>query len=269
MTTFTLAQPRSSVAGNVTQFRVFRSEWTKLRSVRSTWWIAAVTVVLTVGIGVLLSAQAAGERHPSHDPNNFALSAEIGNLLAQLTIGVLAVLLITSEYESGMIRASLAVVPRRLPVLWGKLGVLTAFTLPVTFASSFAAFAIGQAVWRAHGLKGIWFGDGDVTRIVFGSALVLVVTAVFGFAVGALLRSTAAGITTVVGVFFVVPVLAGQLPDNEANLARFLPSNAGDALWNVGFSPVTMTPWTGFALLCGVTAALVAAAAWRLHRDDA
>jgi ABC-2 type transport system permease protein len=269
MTMSALAQPRASAAGNVTQLRVLRSEWTKFRSVRSTWWIAAVTVAITVGLGVILSADAAGQRHPSLNPGNFAVRAEIGNLLAQLTIGVLAVLVVTSEYESGMIRASLAVVPRRLPVLWAKLGVVTAFTLLTGLASSVAAFTLGQAAWRAHGLAGIWFGDGDVTRVVLGSALTLTATAVFGLATGALLRSTAGGITMVVGMFFVLPVLAGQLPDNLAALSRFLPSNAGDALWGVAFSPVAMTPWTGFALLCGCAVALVAAAAWRLSRGDA
>jgi ABC-type transport system involved in multi-copper enzyme maturation permease subunit len=268
MNTSTVARPQASIAGNVTQLRVFRSEWTKFRSVRSTWWTITVTVALTVGIGVLLSNSNAGQRHPSPDPNNFAVSAEVGNLLAQLTIGALAVLLITSEYESGMIRASLTVVPRRLPVLWGKLGVLTAFTLPVALASSFAAFTLGQAVWRAHGLKGFWFGDADVARIVLGPALTLVVTVIFSLAVGALLRNTAAGITTVVGLLFVVPVLAAHV-NAVADLSRFLPSNAGNALWGVAYSPVAMAPWNGFALFCGVTAALVAAAAWRLSRTDA
>jgi ABC-2 type transport system permease protein len=267
--TTTAAEPRKPVAGNVTMIRVLRSERTKFLSVRSTWWMIAITVALTIGLGAGLSVLAASARHPSLVPATFATRAEIGNLLGQLTIGVLAVLLITGEYESGMIRASLAVVPRRLPVLWGKLGVLTAFALPVTLASSVAAFALGQLAWRAHGLKGIWFGDPDVTRIVVGSALTLVVTAICGLGIGALLRSTAAGITTVGGVFFVLPVLAGELPKNVADLARFLPSNAGDALWGAALSPVSMTPWTGFGLLCGYAAALVAAAAWRLSRGDA
>jgi len=269
LTTSAIAQPRKPVAGNVTMIRVLRSEWTKVRSVRSTWWMIAITVALTVCVGVVLSAVAAGRPHPSLDPETFAARAEIGNLLGQLTIGVLAVLLMTSEYESGMIRASLAVVPRRLPVLWGKLGVLTAFAFPVTLASSVAAFALGQVVWRAHGLKGIWFGDPDITRIVVGSALTLVVTAIFGLGVGALVRSAAGGITVVVGVFFVVPILASELPQNVADLTRFLPSNAGNALWGAANSPVSMAPWTGFGLLCGYAAALVAAAAWRLSRSDA
>ena len=268
-TATTAVEPRKPAAGNVTMIRVLRSEWTKLRSVRSTWWMIAITAALTIGLGVGLSAVTASARHPSLDPGGFAVRAEFGNLLGQLTIGVLAVLLITGEYESGMIRASLAVVPRRLPVLWGKLGVLTALALPVTLASSVAAFALGQVVWRAHGLKGIGFADPDVTRIVVGSALALVVTAICGLGVGALLRSTAGGITTVVGVFFVLPVLAGELPKNVADLARCLPSNAGDALWGFALSPVSMAPWTGFALLCGYAAALVAAAAWRLSHGDA
>ena len=114
------------------------------------------------------------------------------------------------------------------------------------------------------------FGDPQVTRIVVGSGLVLAVTAICGLALGAIIRSTAGSISTVVGIFFVLPILASlALPQNIAGFTRFLPSNAGDALWGVALSHDSMRPWSGFALLCGYAAILIAVAGWRLRRGDA
>ena len=257
-----------TTAGPVTGIRVLRSEWTKFRSVRSTWWSIAAAVGLTVGVGVLLQWLAGAEPNAAGDPEAVASRSEIGNLLSQLTLGVLAVLLISGEYGTGMIRSSMAAVPRRLPVLVGKLGVFAAVLLPLTVASSLVAFVLGQVVWRAQGQDAVWFGDPAVTRIVLGSALALVVSGLFALAVGTLVRSTAAGITVVVGLFFVLPTLLQAMPQRIAEAGRFLPSNAGGALWHATLSSRSMEPWNGFGLLCAYTAVLLLAAAWRLRRGD-
>jgi ABC-2 type transport system permease protein len=256
------------LAGPVTGIRVLRSEWTKFRSLRSTWWSAAAAVCLTVGTGVLLQWLAGAEPTAARSSAAVASRSEIGNLLSQLTLGVLAVLLISGEYGTGMIRSSMTAVPRRLPVLFGKLGVFAAVMLPLTAASSVVAFLLGQVVWRAQGRNEVWFGDPSVLRIVLGSALALVVSGVFALAVGTLVRSTAAGITVVVGLFFVLPTLLQAMPQRIADAGRFLPSNAGGALWNATLSSRSMEPWNGFALLCAYTVVLLLAAAWRLRRGD-
>jgi ABC-2 type transport system permease protein len=258
----------TSVAGPVTLVRVVRSEWTKFRSLRSTWWSIAVTVLAAVGVGVLTSASAAGNHAASAVPAAVAGRSELGGLISQLVVGVLAVLFISGEYGTGMIRSSMIAVPRRLPVLWAKLGVFTAAVLPVTAVSALAAFALGQVFWRAHGRPAVGLTDPDVARIVFGAAVCILLTGLIALAIGALVRNTAAGITTMVGLYFVLPILAGEMPQRIADLSRFLPSNASGAVWNASLSPVSMTPADGFALLCGYTVVLCAAAAWRLRRGD-
>jgi ABC-2 type transport system permease protein len=248
--------------------QVLRSEWTKLRSVRSTWWLVTVAVVLTAGIGVAVTAAAAAEPTSSALPADVATRSAIGTILAQLALGTLAVLLISGEYGSGMIRTSMAVVPRRLPVLAAKITVYVALVLPVTALTSLATFLLGQVAWRSHGRAAVSLGDPVVARIVFGAALYLTVAGVSAIAIGTLLRSTAGGITVVAGLFFVVPTVIQAMPSQIADAARYMPSNAGGGLSRIATSSQSLPPWPGFALLCGYAAALVAAAAWRLRRTD-
>jgi hypothetical protein len=257
---------REPVAGNLTMTGVLRSEWTKLRSVRSTWWLLSVTVILTVGVAVFVSPGATSGKAAA--PASFARSTEYGSVLSQLALLVLGVMVFTGEYHSGMIRASLSVVPRRLLLLWGKLGAFGAIVLALSLASSVTAFVLGRLVH--HGRAHAWFGDPQVTRIVIGAGLVLAVTGIFGLALGAIIRNTAAGLSTIAAVFFVLPLLLRlALPSGDQGFLRLMPSNAGGALWNAALSPTSLSPWTGFALLCGYTAALIAVAAWRLRRGDA
>jgi ABC-2 type transport system permease protein len=248
--------------------QVLRSEWTKLRSVRSTWWLVTVAVALTAGIGVAISAAAAAEPTSSALPADVATRSAIGTILAQLALGTLAVLVISGEYGSGMIRTSMTVVPRRLPVLAAKITVYVALVLPITALTSLATFLLGQMAWRSHGRAAVSLGDPVVARIVFGAALYLTVAGVCAVAIGTLLRSTAGGITVVAGLFFVVPTVIQAMPSRIADAARFLPSNAGGGLSRIATSSQSLPPWPGFALLCGYAAVLVAAATWRLRRMD-
>jgi ABC-2 type transport system permease protein len=262
---------RAPVAGNLTIGGVLRSEWTKLRSLRSTWWLLATTAVLTVGAAVVLAPGATAGRPASSAPYTFARSTEYGSVLSQLALLVLGVLVFTGEYQGGLIRTSMSVVPRRLLLLWGKLGAFGGVALALSLASSVAAFVLGRLVWHARpGSARVWFGGPQVNRIVIGAGLVLAVTGIFGLALGAILRNTAACLSTIAAVFFVLPLLLRiALPAGDQGFLRFLPSNAGGALWDAALSPTSMAPWTGFALLCGYTVALVAVAAWRLRRGDA
>jgi len=133
----------------VTQARVLRSEWTKLRTQPSAWWalLAAVILITGFGVGYSLLLQA----RPPHgaaaiaafDPAAVSLA---GVQLAQIAAGVLGVLLITSEYATGLIRTTLAAVPRRLPVLWAKAAMLSVATIAVSLPAAFAAFLAGQSI---------------------------------------------------------------------------------------------------------------------------
>lgn len=265
--------PRVSTV-KVTQPRVLHSEWTKFRSLRSTVWTLLVAVTLMVGVGALISAVTANQYH-TFKPDELArfnpvTSSLNGITFAQLAIGVLGVLMITGEYSTGMIRSSLTAVPKRLPVLWAKLTVFAGIVLVVSVVSSFVAFFLGQALLNSHHL-GVTISSPGALRSIIGAALYMTVAGLIGMSIGALLRNTAAGISTFVAAFFVLPPLAGLLPASISDhLVQYFPSNAGETLFG-GARDVTnpLSPWTGFGVLCAYAVVLIAAAAWRLRRTDA
>ena len=258
----------------VTQGRVVRSEWIKFRSVRSTGWTLLSAIVLMIGIGALFSAVTASQYHTftASDRASFsAVSVSLAGItFAVIAFGVLGVLLMSGEYSTGMIRSSLTAVPRRLPVLWGKLAVLAGAIFSISLVASFISFFLGQVLLNSHHLNVAITAPG-VLRSVVGAALYVTVAGMMGVALGALLRNAAAGISVFVAVFFVIPPLTGLLPASVSNhLTQYLPSNAGEVLWG-GTEGVhnALSPWTGFALLCGYAVVLIAAAAWRLRSVDA
>ena len=266
-----LAPVPATVAGPVTQVRVIRAEWTKLRALRSTWWCALAAVVLIVGLGAAIAGSGTAYHVSAGNTAAKGISAALlGLLFAQLVVGVVGVLAFSGEYGTGLIRATLAAVPSRLPVLWAKLIVLAGLVLPVTMLCAVADFFAATALESSRGGSAISLADPGVLRTVIGASLYLTVIVVIGLALGALLRKTAAGLSVFAAVFFVIPIVVGALPHNITGFAPYLPSNAGGFLWG---SPLNTThalsPWTGFAVLCGYAVVLTAAAAWRLRRRDA
>jgi hypothetical protein len=258
----------------VTQGRVLLSEFTKFRSLRSTMWTLLAAVVLMIGLGALFSAVAASQydtfnalQRAAFNPVTTSLN---GVMFAVVAFGVLGVLLMGGEYSTGMIRSSLTTVPRRLPVLWGKLAVFAGSIFSVSLVASFISFLLGQALLSSHHL-GVSITAHDALRSVIGAALYVTLAGLIGVGLGALLRNTAAGIATFAAVFFVVPLLATLLPASiSKHLAQYLPSNAGGVIWGgAAFVPNALSPWTGFALVCGYAAILTGAGAWRLRRSDA
>jgi len=265
------ASAPATVAGPVTQVRVVRAEWTKLRALRSTWWCGLSAVVLIVGLGAAIAGS--GTAYHVSAANSAAKGVSVsllGLLFAQLVIGVVGVLAFSGEYGTGMIRATLAVVPARLPVLWAKVIVLAGLVLPATMVCAFVDFFAATAIVSSRGGSVISLADPDVLRTVVGSSLYLTVVVVMGLALGALLRKTAAGLSVFAAVFFVVPIVVGALPQKITGFAPYLPSDAGGALWRSPLDTAhALSPWTGFACLCGYAAVLTAAAAWRLRHRDA
>jgi hypothetical protein len=255
----------------VTQVRVVRAEWTKLRALRSTWWCALTAVALIVGVGALVAGSGTAYHVSAANSAAAGIStALLGVLFAQLVLGVVGVLAFSGEYGTGMIRATLAVVPARLPVLWAKLIVLAGLVLPVTMLCAFVDFFAATAIESARGGSAITLTDPGVLREVIGASLYLTVVVIIGLALGALLRKTAAGLSVFAAVFFVIPIVVGTLPHNITGFAPYLPSNAGGDLWGQSAtSAQALSPWTGFAVLCGYAVVLVALAAWQLRRRDA
>jgi len=186
----------------VTLPRVVRAEWIKLRSLRSTVVTLALAAVVVVGLGLLISAVNAGDittpdggRPPgtSTDPVDVSLA---GVNLATLVVAVLGVLLMAGEYSTGMIRSSMAAVPRRLPVLWGKAVAFTAVAFPVLLVAVVVAFLGGQAV---IGDGGAGLTDDGVPRVLVGSAAYLTGVGLLGIGLGA-------GIGYAVNIFAGFPV---------------------------------------------------------------
>lgn len=256
----------------VTQVRVIRSEWTKLRTQPSAFWALLSAVILVVGFGIGYSLLRVA-RPPrgaaaiaSFDPTAISLS---GVQLAQIAVGVLGVLLVTSEYATGLIRTTFAAVPRRLPVLWSKAALLVATVTAVCVPAAFAAFLGGQSILRRQQLS-VPVSEPGVVRAVIGSALYLAVIGLVGLGVGALLRNAAGGIAVLFGLLYGIPLAAGFLPGNWATeVGKYLPATAGQAVTMVQPDPTLLQPWTGFGVLCMYAAVLIGLAAVRMRRGDA
>ncbi|RMI39948.1 ABC transporter permease [Actinomadura harenae] len=247
-----------------------RSEWVKLWSVRSAPTVLAATaLVIVAGAFVLCSGYRSGwasmsaSEQAAFDPTFTSLR---GIELAQMLIGALGVLAVTSEHGTGLIRATLAATPQRAQLLTVKGLVLGAVVWALSTASSFAAFTAGR-----HLLTGpvphASLDDPGVLRAVLGGGLYLTLIALFGTALGALTRSTPLGLTTLFGVLLVLPLTAGLLPgDLTDTILPYLPGEAGSQIWHVKPpSPHSLTPWHGLSLLTLYVAAS-AAAVLTLHR---
>jgi len=272
-TTLAPATTPTTVKGTplrVTQARVLLSEWTKFRSLRSSVSTLLIAVVLMIGLGAMFAAITASQT-TGFEPGVTAISTSLtGTFFAQLAVGVLGVLLITREYSTGMIRSSLTVVPSRLPMLWGKLTVFAGTVFLTMLAASVTSFLVGQALTSGQHLDAS-LSDPGALRSVLGAALYLTVAGLTAIALGALLRNTAVAITTFVAVFFVIPPLTNLLPTSLTDhFVQYLPSNAGAVLLDGTFGVAhPLSPWTGFAVMCGYAVVLIGFAAWRLRRVDA
>jgi ABC-2 type transport system permease protein len=198
------------------------------------------------------------------DPSAVSLS---GVQLAELAIGVLGVLLISGEYATGTIRTTFAAVPRRLPVLWGKVGVFALVSIVVCLPATVTAFLVGQSILSAEHLD-ISIGQPGAVRAVVGSALYLAGVGLIGLALGGLLRSTAGSVAALFGLLFAPQIVVGFLPGSWSDhIYGYLPVPAGVAITAVRTDPTSLAPWTGFGVFCLYTAILLALAAWRMRKD--
>ncbi|HEY2655227.1 MAG TPA: ABC transporter permease subunit, partial [Solirubrobacteraceae bacterium] len=204
----------------VTLPRVLRSEWTKLWSLRSTRWSLLAGFLAMAGLGPLIAAitMARWNQLSLSDRLSFsAIDRSLGGFnLAQLAIGVLGVLIISGEYSTGQIRSSLMAVPRRLPVLWAKLLVFSAVGFVLMLVASLIAFFSAQSIFTEHHVN-VSLGHAPALRCVIGVVLYMTVTGMLCTALGAILRSTAGGISTYVALLFVLPGINAILPSSVSN----------------------------------------------------
>ena len=268
----TPAAGTSPPSGRLTQRHVNLSEWTKLRSVRSTRWSLLVALLLIIGLGIIgcVIFEARWTHLSPEDRHRFhpLRTSLIGVNFAQLAVGVLGVLSITAEYSTGMIRSTFSAVPKRLPVLWGKALVFGAVAFVVSLPAVFIVFFIGQAILSGQHIN-IALSHPGVLRSLFGAALFLTVMGLFGLGLGAIVRNTAGGIAALAGIIFILPPIVGLLPSSTSDaITPYLPSSAGGAVWTINPDPNTLHPWVGLLLFAGYAAlALLIAAVLLVRRD--
>jgi ABC-2 type transport system permease protein len=258
-------------APKVTQARVIRSELIKLFSLRSSVIVLIAAGIVIVGLGVVyttvFSSRGVSQGHVAVDPVSLSLD---GITLGQLILATLGIITVTSDYSSGAIRTSLMAVPRRLPVLWGKIVTLAVGGFVVTAIAFTIAFLAGQAILAKGGFRSAALTDPGVIGAILGSATYLAGIALLGAGVGFILRNTAAAITVLLGVLLLLNPLLQLLPNEVYSaIGPYLPSNAG--LVFASFSPPKgfLPYWGGVSTFLGYLVAVTGTAALLLRRRDA
>jgi ABC-2 type transport system permease protein len=271
--------PRPRPAAGLTLPGTIRSEWIKLRSVRSTVMsiAAASTAMIASGaVAALVQGTAppgtviAGSAIETYagDPTGLVLS---GSEFASLAIGALGVLIASNEYATGQIRTTFAAVPSRLPVLVAKAAAVTAAVLPVQLVVSLIAFLVGTSILSATGDETATLATPGALGAVVGTAVVLTGVALIGLAIGTILRATAPAITATVALIFVLPNAGGLLlpADIRAGVLSFLPANAANAFTTTVQNPLLLTPTTGAVVLAAWVIVPLLIAAVLIQRRDA
>lgn len=283
MTTITPTLSPSAPRSRGTTLRlggVIRSEWIKLRSLRSTVWSYVFVVLLTLGMALLMTLTMANGVGGRGDVSGATGAAEVdlfvqasvfGVVLSQLVVAVLGVLVVSGEYGTGMIRSTLAAVPTRLPALAAKAAVLFVATFIVGLVSTVGAFLVATAVYSGSGLSAS-LADPAVFMPMLGAALYLALLAVFALGVGTIVRSSAGGIGIVLALILVVPTVLGMIPADWAQtVVPYLLSDAGMNM----FSPASLTgsesltAWQGLLVVLGWVAASLTGAGVLLMKRDA
>ncbi len=288
---------------------VLASEFTKLRSVRSTYWTIAALMVFSIGLAALLGAAQASNlnNNPWNKAGFDATQLSIGAFVqfGQLVICVLGAMVITAEYSTGMIRTSLSAMPRRGNVFLSKFLVFTGTALVISLVTSFVSFFVGQAMLSGTGVSASLFhsvtipanvnmsppaggpGNGPpvyhfvgtdvitpahVLTSLVGGALYVTLAALIAFGLGAIIRHTAGAITSAIGLLFVLSIIVQLLPDHwRWDLMRWFPDAAGRVVW-VTVGPSNAHLWSAWPQL-GITAiwalVLIAAGAYLFRKRDA
>ena len=269
----TVHLPRLDVTGRVAFHRVLLSEWTKLRSVRSTKWSLFAGFLLTIAFPVIFSFVTRshwGSMSPSDRAGRHPLDIALAGVnVAQLAVAVLGVLLISAEYSTGSIRSTFTAVPKRLPVLWAKLLDYAVVSLVLMVPAVLASFFASQAILHNIQQLQISFTDPGVARSVLGGAIYVMLVGVFALAIGAIVRNTAGGIATFAAVFFVLPPLMFTLPTSWNNaISQYLPSEAGRQIFSLTHGNHSLSPWPGGLLFVAYCALVLGIAAVLLVRRD-
>lgn len=245
------------------------TEWIKLRSLRSTWYTLAGLFVVALGITALNMGSIGSDYDvadkASWDPANLSLTAYI---VAQLIIGVLAILVVTSEYATGLMQTSLTATPRRNRLLAAKVVLAAGVALVVGQVLMFACFFFGQALLVGQDVPYATLGDPGVFGAVAGGGVYLAAIALLSIGLGTMMRATAGALATLVGIVFLVPALAGLLPSWLHSITEFWPSMGPAAVFETVPNADYPHPWLNLLGLFVASGTVLACAFVVFRRRD-
>jgi ABC-type transport system involved in multi-copper enzyme maturation permease subunit len=268
LTTTTVA-PRPRIRRFSGLSDVLRSEFCKLRSVRSTYWTLVAALAFNIGFAALEAIFLPG-RLSAHDKATLdGVRVSLGGShLSQIAFGVLGVLIITSEYTTGMIRVTFSAVPRRRVVLAAKAITFACTALIVGIVASFAAYFVFQWFLTGDSLRSS-VGDPGVLRALIGGGLYLVVLGLLGFGLGIVLRSSAGAIAALFALLFVPQILVELLPSTwKTTIGPYVPMEAGSQIFSQHHEAGALGPWTGFGVFCLYAAVALVAGFVLINRRD-
>ncbi|MGA4841017.1 ABC transporter permease [Streptomyces sp. G45] len=258
------AAPRTPAAYRVTPARVLRSEWHKLWTLRTTWITLLTASALVVAVGITMGSTYDGD-DSDVDTVVFVL---FGTQLSQICLAVLGILVTAGEYATGLVRASLTAVPRRVPVLWSKAAVFGAVAFAFTFVTNVVTFLVAQ-FWLDGTDKELALTDSGVLGALAGSAAGITLMSLIALGLGALLRSVPGAIGAFVACVLVLPEVLTTLPFDAVETAlRYFPAQAASSLGSIARVDDTVAPGVGLLTLAVWAAAVLAAAAALLKRRD-
>jgi ABC-2 type transport system permease protein len=243
------------------------SEWTKFRSVRSTYWTLLVALVTPIGFSALVATAFAGQPASAGPPPDPLLPEVLSLEYAVISVSVLGVLAFSAEYSSGLIRTTFTAAPRRRAVLAAKAAVLGAVTLATGELVAFASFGLSEAILSGHH-QGVSLSRPGVPGAVLAAGTLLCVCALLGLALGSIIRHTAGGIVATLAVI-VLPSILGLLPAPwNGRIGRFTLLDAARQVTALHPATNLFSPgWSLLVLLCWPAAALAAAAILITRRD--
>ncbi|NEK59253.1 ABC transporter permease subunit [Geodermatophilus sabuli] len=266
----THAWTRQETPARTSGATTLRAEWIKFWTVRSTTWSVAAMFVLGAGLTALVCATSAGWLASSEADEPVGAFITWGMMFAQVTAIVLGTLAVTSEYGTGMIRATLSATPRRGEVLAAKAAVLTGTLFVAGVLTALAGYLAGNWFLDREGI-GLALTDDGVLRALVGSGLYMAGLGLLAAAVGLLVRHTAAALSIVLGLVFVVGNMTMLLPGAWGEwTTKLMPGNAGARIATPeSFNPLLLDPWAGFAVFAAEVAVVLAVAAAAFSRRDA
>jgi ABC-2 type transport system permease protein len=270
------AGDRPRIAGWTSRREALHAEWTKLHTVPGTIWLLLAIVVTTAALGTLADAVTTCPSGGCRlDPAKTSLT---GIYLSQAVAAIFAVLAVSSEYGSGMIRVTLAAMPRRGTVLAAKAVTVTGLVLAAgavgVAASALAGRLIlpGHGFTAAHGYPPLSLGDGPVLRAASGSVLYLALIAMLSLGVAAAVRESALAIGIILGLLYLIPVIAAAVGANgwHRHLEQLAPMTAGLAIQaTTGLRGLPLSPWSGLGVLAAWAVAALLAGRLVLQIRDA